>query len=131
LTGVTLNDFGKFAGLTLNFPDSSNIQPGRAEVILPDNSKLSGTSLGSGCAAGSAAEFDPQGSVQLEDGTPPYSGTFQSFRGSPDLGNGVRNGDAAAHNGNWTLSIGNYGGGTYECWSVDIYVCGVGTCPFP
>jgi hypothetical protein len=131
LTGVTLNNFGKFAGLDLSFPDAGNIQPGSAAVISPDNSKLSGTSLGNGCNAGAPATFDPESTAQLENGTPPYSGTFQSWRGSPDLVNGVRTGDAAAHNGNWTLTIGNYGGGTFQCWSVDVYVCSTATCPFP
>jgi hypothetical protein len=128
LTGVTLNDFSKFASLTLEFPDTG---AGFAAVLSPDNDKLSGTSLGNGCGLGAAATFDPEGTVQLENGTPPYSGTFQSFRGSPDLVNGLRSGDAAAHNGDWTLTIGNYGGGTYQCWSVDVYVCSPGTCPFP
>jgi hypothetical protein len=132
ITGVNVNSFSTFPGISMDFPDQTS--GGFAAVVSPDNSRLTGASLGSGCGIGSATTFDPSAATPLESGTPPYSGTFRSFRGSPDLGNGLRDGDAASHNGQWRLTIGNSFGGTYQCWTVQVYVCrdpGALSCPFP
>lgn len=111
----------------LNFPDTSIIQPAIAAVKFFDFDNLSGANFGIGCAASMSTTFDPDVPDLIADSSAPYVGVFQAFRGSstvPGLINGFGSGDAAAHNGTWTLVTllqNSPPPTTINCWSIDIF----------
>ncbi len=118
---VTTTDASLIRYIYLNLPAS----PGVVGVTPHLVTLFSGADLGVGCSVGSASTWDPFSTRSVTTGVSPYSGTFQSFQGAPNLLFGPILASALA--GNWTLdvtqglSIPLANATTINCWHVDVY----------